>query len=128
MIVFECNVCRTALSAEEAQAGQLVRCPKCLTTLRVPVAERAAVGAGVGGGVSSGAYMPPPPRSGYERGGMTGMLGGTGRAAGRRFGFNCGYCSSRLEANESQSGQEGQNAKVNRFHESMPRPLNWAGA
>ena len=23
MIVFECNVCRTALSAEEAQAGQL---------------------------------------------------------------------------------------------------------
>ena len=65
MIVFECNVCRTALSAEEAQAGQLVRCPKCLTTLRVPVAEHAAVGAG-----SAGTYMPPPPRSGYERGGM----------------------------------------------------------
>ena len=110
MIVFECNVCRTALSAEEAQAGQLVRCPKCLTTLRVPVAEHAAVGAGtIGGAGSAGTYMPPPPRSGYERGGMGGMLGGGGaRAAGRRFGFNCGYCSSRLEANESQSGQEGQ--------------------
>jgi len=109
MIVFECNVCRTALSAEEAQAGQLVRCPKCLTTLRVPVAERAAVGAGVGGvGVGGGGgYAPPQPRSGYERGGIGGMLG-AGRAAGRRFGFNCGYCSSRLEANESQSGQEGQ--------------------
>src|SRR5688500_11837624 len=115
MIVFECNVCRTALSAEEAQAGQLVRCPKCLTTLRVPVAERAAVGAGagagvgVGGGAGGGGYAPPAPRSGYERGGLSGaMLGGAGRAAGRRFGFNCGYCSSRLEANESQSGQEGQ--------------------
>jgi DNA-directed RNA polymerase subunit RPC12/RpoP len=111
MIVFECNVCRTALSAEEAQAGQLVRCPKCLTTLRVPVAEHAAVGAGAvsGGGGGAGTYMPPPPRSGYERGGMGGMLGAGGtRAAGRRFGFNCGYCSSRLEANESQSGQEGQ--------------------
>jgi DNA-directed RNA polymerase subunit RPC12/RpoP len=109
MIVFECNVCRTALSAEEAQAGQLVRCPKCLTTLRVPVAERAAVGAGVGGAAGGGYMPPPPPRSGYERGGLSGaMLGGGSRAAGRRFGFNCGYCSSRLEANESQSGQEGQ--------------------
>jgi DNA-directed RNA polymerase subunit RPC12/RpoP len=108
MIVFECNVCRTALSAEESQAGQLVRCPKCLTTLRVPVAERAAVGAGAAV-PGSGAYTPPPqPRSGYERGGMGGMLGSPTRAAGRRFGFNCGYCSSRLEANESQSGQEGQ--------------------
>jgi ribosomal protein L40E len=26
---------------------------------------------------------------------------------GRRFPFQCGYCSSRLEANESMSGQEG---------------------
>ncbi|HEX8914115.1 MAG TPA: hypothetical protein VF796_17330, partial [Humisphaera sp.] len=36
MIVFPCHVCRTDLSAEEAQVGQLVRCPKCMTTLRVP--------------------------------------------------------------------------------------------
>src|SRR3954451_13264241 len=36
MIVFPCHVCRTDLSAEDAQAGQLVRCPSCLTTLRVP--------------------------------------------------------------------------------------------
>ena len=111
MIVFECNVCRTALSAEETQGGQLVRCPKCLTTLRVPVADRAAVGAGAASGAGAGGGVAPPPsspRSGYERGGMGGMLGGGPRAAGRRFGFNCGYCSSRLEANESQSGQEGQ--------------------
>jgi hypothetical protein len=36
------------------------------------------------------------------------VLGSTPRSIGRRFGFNCGYCSSRLEANESMSGQEGQ--------------------
>jgi DNA-directed RNA polymerase subunit RPC12/RpoP len=36
------------------------------------------------------------------------VLGSPGRATGRRFGFNCGYCSSRLEATEGQSGQEGQ--------------------
>ena len=57
MLVFECNVCRTALSAEEGQAGQLVRCPKCLTTLRVPAprAAAAAIPAGAGAGVGSGA-------------------------------------------------------------------------
>jgi hypothetical protein len=27
---------------------------------------------------------------------------------GKRFGFNCGYCSSRLEATENQCAQEGQ--------------------
>ena len=105
MLVFECNVCRTALSAEEAQAGQLVRCPKCLTTLRVPAAMRETVGAGA---APSGGKLGRPPefhRSGSVGGGAP--LGGT-RAAGRRFGFNCGYCSSRLEANESMSGQDGQ--------------------
>jgi hypothetical protein len=29
-------------------------------------------------------------------------------SAGRRYGFNCGYCSSRLEANEGMAGTEGQ--------------------
>jgi hypothetical protein len=28
--------------------------------------------------------------------------------AGRRYGFNCGYCSSRLEATESMAAQDGQ--------------------
>jgi DNA-directed RNA polymerase subunit RPC12/RpoP len=116
MIVFECNVCRTALSAEEAQGGQLVRCPKCLTTLRVPVAERAAVGAGAAtvgasaagaGGGGAGGAGGMGRSAGFDRGPST-MLSSSPRAAGRRFGFNCGYCSSRLEANESMSGQEGQ--------------------
>src|SRR5437764_10692208 len=104
MMVFECNICRTSLSAEDAQAGQLVRCPKCLTTLRVPAPRREAVGSGVGAGAGAGSGSAPPFRP------SAGVLGANTRtsAAGRRFGFNCGYCSSRLEATENMSGQEGQ--------------------
>jgi DNA-directed RNA polymerase subunit RPC12/RpoP len=114
MIVFPCHVCRTDLSAEDAQAGQLVRCPSCLTTLRVPgvAGEMAAaalasapVGAGAtAGGQPSGALAPPgPPVTG------PGAWGGApGRPAGKRYGFNCGYCSSRLEATEAMAAQEGQ--------------------
>jgi hypothetical protein len=101
MVVFECNVCRQALSAEEAQAGQLVRCPKCMTTLRVPATMRETVAAGA----PSGGKLGRPPELSRTGGAA---LGSTDRGTGRRFGFNCGYCSSRLEANESLSGQEGQ--------------------
>ena len=110
MLVFPCNVCRTSLSADESQVGQLVRCPTCLSTLRVPAAaaapERELVGAGAssaGGAVQRQQYQPsrPPPPS---------PMGAFGRpvAGGKRFGFNCGYCSSRLEANEGMAAQEGQ--------------------
>ena len=103
MVVFECHVCRTRLSAEEAQAGQLVRCPTCLTTLRVPVgvAQAAAVAAG---DFSDAKHQydlrPPPPRPS--------QLSGTRGGGGKRYGFNCGYCSSRLEATEAMGGQDGQ--------------------
>ena len=99
MIVFVCHVCRTSLSAEDAQAGQLVRCPTCLTTLRVPasVPQGAEVAAGVNGG--SGAYTTSQPNFGQ----FSGM-----RSGGKRYGFNCGYCSSRLEATEAMGAQEGQ--------------------
>jgi DNA-directed RNA polymerase subunit RPC12/RpoP len=107
MMVFECNICRTALSAEESQAGQLVRCPKCLTTLRVPAMQRELAGAGVGGGAAGAGAGGAGRSTAFQRGTGT-TLGTSGRAAGRRFGFNCGYCSSRLEATENQSGQEGQ--------------------
>jgi DNA-directed RNA polymerase subunit RPC12/RpoP len=30
------------------------------------------------------------------------------RSGGKRYGFNCGYCSSRLEATEAMGAQEGQ--------------------
>lgn len=102
MVIFECNVCRTALSAEEAQAGQLVRCPKCMTTLRVPSGARETVAAGAPSTPSLG--RPPE----FSRGGGGTALGSAGRGGGRRFGFNCGYCSSRLEATEGDSGNQGQ--------------------
>src|SRR5205085_1936997 len=46
MIEFPCQVCQTPLKANDAQAGQLVRCPTCSTTLRVPVPAAAATAAG----------------------------------------------------------------------------------
>lgn len=96
MIAFVCHVCRTSLTAQDAQAGQLVRCPTCLTTLRVPAATQTARGAAVAERVSH-ASPPPPPLGAPQRAG-----------GGKRYGFNCGYCSSRLEATESMGGQEGQ--------------------
>ena len=106
MVVFPCHVCRTQLSAEDAQAGQLVRCPTCLTTLRVPASQAAPAPAmaGVGAGADAGtAWAPPPPRPSPTQG-----FGVPRPSAGKRYGFNCGYCSSRLEATESMAAQEGQ--------------------
>jgi DNA-directed RNA polymerase subunit RPC12/RpoP len=107
MIVFPCHVCRTQLSAEDQYTGQLVRCPTCLTATRVPAQSREPqpVPAAVGGAGD----LPPPPRqqppprppalNNPFRGGVTG---------GKRYGFNCPYCSSRLEATEAIAAQEGQ--------------------
>jgi DNA-directed RNA polymerase subunit RPC12/RpoP len=96
MIYFNCNVCRASLSAEEQQAGQLVRCPNCLTTMTVPSEAAVAAGAGVSAPSSLPRRPPPPTRGNLAPGG------------GRRYGFNCVYCSSRLEATESMAAQEGQ--------------------
>jgi hypothetical protein len=107
MVVFPCHVCKTSLSADDSQAGQQVRCPTCLTVLRVPAAQYAPagelVGAGIGGigGANGGPYAPPSQPSA-----MAGF--GTSRVGGKRYGFNCGYCSSRLEATEAMAAQEGQ--------------------
>jgi DNA-directed RNA polymerase subunit RPC12/RpoP len=111
MVVFPCHVCRTQLSAEDAQAGQLVRCPTCLTTLRVPAAAAqhapalagVGVGAGSGSSASTSGWAPPPARSPFGQ-----AVGVPRPSAGKRYGFNCGYCSSRLEATESMAAQEGQ--------------------
>src|SRR5688500_20116300 len=100
MVLFPCHVCRTLLSAEDAQSGQLVRCPTCLTTLRVPAAAvaqpapaMAGVGAGAGAGASTGqagAWPAPPARSTY---GATAAV--PRPSVGKRHGVDCGYCSSR---------------------------------
>src|SRR5689334_22157854 len=114
MVIFPCHVCQTPLSAEDAQSGKLVRCPTCSTTLRVPASspqmetvgagrapERGAGGGWAGGG-GGGGYSPPRPQAGGF--GQRGQAGG----GGRRYGFNCGYCSSRLEATEAMGAQDGQ--------------------
>src|SRR5271168_4398940 len=93
MIVFPCHVCRASLSALENQAGQLVRCPTCLTTLRVPVPATAT--AAVAAGPVAAANRP-------------GVMFPNTRFVGKRYGFNCPYCSSRLEATESMAAQDGQ--------------------
>jgi hypothetical protein len=116
MLIFPCHVCRTSLSADETQAGQLVRCPTCLTTLRVPAGQREAVpvGADAPQGREEGQRQqeqkftpPPPPPPSAFRGVNPGLVGQL-RVGGKRFGFNCGYCSSRLEATEAMCSQEGQ--------------------
>ncbi len=107
MLVFPCNVCHTSLSADESQAGLLVRCPTCLATLRVPALQRQMAGAGASNasagsassGSTKGTIVPPTLRSG---------AGAASGGIGRHFGFNCPYCSSRLETTEAQCGQDGQ--------------------
>jgi hypothetical protein len=102
MIVFLCHVCRTSLSAAESDAGQLQRCPTCKTTLRVPTPV---------GATAARATVPPeresrpssrPPNVSFQQ------LGATGRFTGQRYGFNCPYCSSKLEATGAMAAQEGQ--------------------
>ncbi|MBC8105157.1 MAG: DUF4190 domain-containing protein [Anaerolineae bacterium] len=115
MLVFQCHVCRTALRAEESQIGQQVRCPQCLSTLRVPAQPRTQEAAVVGVGSFQGASeressadatsapAPAPPLQ--RRATITANFRAPG--GGKRYGFNCAYCSSRLEATESMGGQEG---------------------
>jgi len=97
MLVFDCHVCRTKLSAEDAQTGQLVRCPTCLTTLRVPTGSAQAAGVAVGAAAGAG---------NFRSSSLTNLQ--APRTGGKRYGFNCGYCSSRLEATEAMAAQEGQ--------------------
>ncbi len=117
MPIFDCTVCRTALSASETQAGQWVRCPKCKSTMRVPSAAAGVesvasspAGAGASGSTGSAAAggsgdsigVAPPPIT--ARSGTAAIVRGAGT---RRYGFNCVYCSSRLEATESMAATEG---------------------
>lgn len=85
-MTFSCPNCSAPLSAEPSQVGQTVRCPSCLGLLLVPSPAEVAT--------KEPASTPkPPPRP--------------PAASGRRFGFACPYCSSRLDAHESQGGQKG---------------------
>lgn len=113
MIVFPCHVCRTDLQAEDAYVGQLMKCPRCQTVLRAPstapdpasalaVMHAKPATQAAGGGDAIAGFSPPDPFG--QPAGNAFMQ----RPAGRRYGFNCGFCSSRLEATESMAAQEGQ--------------------
>jgi ribosomal protein L40E len=68
------------------------------------ITRRDFLGAGAAAAAGSkGANSPAPPPRPSGLGQMSGM-----RSGGRRYGFNCGYCSSRLEATEAMAAQEGQ--------------------
>lgn len=103
-LTFQCQVCRTLLSADENQVGTMVRCPFCKTALRVPVPSRAEIPEPVAAGAHSGDLAP----SAQRRVTVPPHLLGGRVGPGKRYGFNCGYCSSRLEANEGMAAQEGQ--------------------
>ena len=105
---FRCHVCTTLLTADAQYVGQLMRCPTCRTTLRVP-SEAAAVGAGA---VATPPGRPTPGNAmgvAHRENAPT-MISRTPmfKGVGKRYGFNCPYCSSRLEANESMAAQDGQ--------------------
>ena len=108
MLVFDCHVCRTKLSAEESQAGAMVRCPQCLTTLKVPAAQPQMAMAGTADTTTNEITGTPTFAAQRPRIPAAAAAFRAAGAGGKRYGFNCGYCSSRLEATESMAAQEGQ--------------------
>jgi DNA-directed RNA polymerase subunit RPC12/RpoP len=116
MPVFACKTCGTRLTAEDEMIGREVRCPTCMTVSTVPqakveqpvpVAGRATYDLGDHDDAGGRASSPPPTRSR----GLSDEVKNTYRqtvSRGRRYGFNCQHCSSRLEATEDKAGDEGQ--------------------
>ena len=91
---FECLTCGSTLRASDEHVGATVRCPRCKNTMAVPEpGDAGEYDVAPEAPVSTPAPAAPPPPS--------------PAAAGRRYGFNCQYCSSRLEANAAVAGQEG---------------------
>lgn len=84
MISFSCHVCGSLLTMDDQHAGQPARCPTCKSVVTVPARTSPPVAGEIG-----------RPAPGY-------------REAVRRFGFNCPWCSSRLEATLATAGQSGQ--------------------
>ncbi len=126
MLTFACGVCRTRLQVPDEQAGKVVRCPRagCGAMQQAPSLSAAVRGesAQAGSSVSSTAggadpddsarttvAAPSPPRDVDFSTRLPPPIRRTNSAppSGRRYGFNCQYCSSRLEAVESNAGNEG---------------------
>ena len=105
---FPCHICHTLLQADEGQAGQLVRCPTCQTTLRVPADAAPLARALSGPRASMRSDLSAPAPLENRPAAPSRAHGQSGRSTAKRYGFNCGYCSSRLEATEASAGQDGQ--------------------
>ncbi len=88
---FACSTCDTKLRAPADATGRLVRCPKCKETMPVPADDDIAT-----------AEVIEPVRPSRPV-----VTPSASPMPGRRYGFNCQYCSSRLEANSAMAGQEG---------------------
>lgn len=101
MLRFACGACQAQLKADESQAGKPLRCPKCRSLIMAPQFE--AVGAAADASSTSARPQTPPPLESNRPPNLPRPVA----VGGRRFGFNCGYCSSRLEAVESQSNTKG---------------------
>lgn len=82
------------LSADDQFAGKLMRCPTCRSAQTVPAQEAVAAAAPMGA---------PPVMRGARPSPVINRA-----PSGRKYGFNCPYCSSRLNGNESMAGQDGQ--------------------
>ncbi len=130
MLSFRCTSCHALLEAPDAHAGKVVRCPTCFAAMTVPSMVPSTVPSTVPETwVSEQAVDQTRGQTRDETRDQTRDVGAdksaqpfaTSTAAattssatkirpmsGRRFGFNCAYCSSRLEAVESQSGDQGQ--------------------
>ncbi len=106
---FACTTCDAKLRAPDQQAGRLVRCPKCKSTMPVPApdvyeAEMAELQAS---GEEDNPQAKPVGPLGSSPAQVPALPDVQRAAAGRRYGFNCQYCSSRLEATTQMAGQEG---------------------
>jgi len=94
----------------EAQAGNLVRCPTCFSAEQVPEIQVPELQVPE---IQAPEIRAPDdiplasPSAATRTAAVASPLAKPRVMSGRRFGFNCAYCSSRLEAVESQSSDEG---------------------
>jgi hypothetical protein len=85
----------------------MVRCPSCAQVQPVPGGATAVKPELVAAGAVD--RLPVlPPRAPAMPSPFVGRVPLQRSAMGRPFGFNCGYCSSRLQAYEGMAAQEGQ--------------------
>ncbi|MEM1012696.1 MAG: DUF4190 domain-containing protein [Planctomycetota bacterium] len=107
MAEFSCPSCDATLRTPPGSGGRAVLCPKCRDVVTAPEDELLE-GVVVDEPEHVAAVAPTQQR--LEAASGAWQPGSTLKVRGpvRRYGFNCQYCSSRLEANTAVAGQEGQ--------------------